>query len=480
MTAVARQDLPLVVDLDGTLTHADTLHETLLDLIKRSPGCLLLIPYWLWKGKAYFKEQIAIRAQLNVDLLPFNKEFVQWLQEEKTKGRSLILCTAANKKIAEIVSKKINLFDEILSSDNKTNIAGDAKAALLNQRFGSKQYDYAGNSKIDLRVWRHANAGILITSSKILISKAKVLTKISKVFEVKKNSLLDYAKFIRLHQWLKNLLLFVPIVAAHELSNVHKWALLIGAFFSFSLCASFVYILNDLFDVENDRSHPKKRERLLANGQVSIPRGILIALCMLLLSILIAINLAPAFQICLLVYFSATCLYTILVKRIAIFDCLVLAFLYTLRIISGVLLVGDPLSFWLLAFSLFLFLSLAFVKRYAELALSIHKADRNISGRGYVTSDAPLIQTMGVVAGYISVLVLALYLNSEAVLRLYRSPQMIWFGVCILLFWISWVWMQAQRGKMNDDPLIFAIKDRVSVMSGALFMGVLILGTIGF
>lgn len=480
MTAVARQDLPLVVDLDGTLTQADTLHETLLDLIKRSPGCLLLIPYWLWKGKAYFKEQIAVRAQLNVDLLPFNKEFVQWLQEEKTKGRYLILCTAANKKIAEIVSKKINLFDEILSSDNKTNIAGDAKAALLNQRFGSKQYDYAGNSKIDLRVWRHANAGILITSSKILISKAKVLTKISKVFEVKKNSLLDYAKFIRLHQWLKNLLLFVPIVAAHELSNVHKWALLIGAFFSFSLCASFVYILNDLFDVENDRSHPKKRERLLANGQVSIPRGILIALCMLLLSILIAINLAPVFQICLFIYFLATCLYTILVKRIAIFDCLVLAFLYTLRIISGVLLVGDPLSFWLLAFSLFLFLSLAFVKRYAELALSIHKTDRNISGRGYVTSDAPLIQTMGVVAGYISVLVLALYLNSEAVLRLYRSPQMIWFGVCILLFWISWVWMQAQRGKMNDDPLIFAIKDRVSVMSGALFMGVLILGTIGF
>jgi len=480
MTAVARQDLPLVVDLDGTLTQTDTLHETLLDLIKRSPGCLLLIPYWLCRGKAYFKEQIAIRAQLNVDLLPFNKEFVQWLQEEKTKGRYLILCTAANKKIAEIVSKKIDIFDEILSSDNETNMAGDAKAALLNQRFGSKQYDYAGNSKIDLRVWRHANAGVLITGSKILISKAKVLTKISKVFEVKKNSLLDYAKFIRLHQWLKNSLLFVPIVAAHELSNVHKWALLIEAFFSFSLCASFVYILNDLFDVENDRSHPKKRERLLANGQVSILRGILIALCMLLLSILIAVNLAPVFQICLSIYFLVTCLYTIFVKRIVIFDCLVLAFLYTLRIISGVVLVGDPLSFWLLAFSLFLFLSLAFVKRYAELAISIHKADRNISGRGYVTRDAPLIQTMGVVAGYISVLVLALYLNSEAVLRLYRSPQMIWFGVCILLFWISWVWMQAQRGKMNDDPLIFAIKDRVSVMSGALFMGVLILGTIGF
>lgn len=480
MTAVTRQDLPLVVDLDGTLTQADTLHETLLDLIKRSPGCLVLIPYWLCRGKAYFKEQIAIRAQLNVDLLPFNKEFVQWLQEEKTKGRYLILCTAANKKIAEIVSKKINLFDEIISSDDKTNIAGDAKAALLNQRFGSKRYDYAGNSKVDLRVWKHANTGVVVTNSQILINKAKVLTQISKVFQVKKNSLLDYAKFIRLHQWLKNLLLFVPIIAAHELSNTHKWTLLIAAFFSFSLCASFVYILNDLFDVENDRNHPKKCERLLANGQISIPRATLIAICLLLLSIIIAMYLAPEFQLCLLVYFSVTCLYTIVVKRVAIFDCLVLAFLYTLRIISGVVLVGDPLSFWLLAFSLFLFLSLAFVKRYAELALGIHRADRNISGRGYITSDAPLIQIMGVVAGYISVLILALYLNSEAVLKLYRSPQTIWFGVCILLFWISWVWMQAQRGKMNDDPLIFAIKDRASVMSGVLFMGVLILGTIGF
>jgi len=479
MVLLNSQELPLIIDLDGTLIKTDSLHESLLELIKTSPSCLLLLPYWLWRGKAYFKEQVSSRSQINPELFPHNKEFLAWLREERSRGRYLVLCTAANKKIAESISEKLNIFDEVISSDENINMAGNVKAEYLNKRFGSKKYDYAGNSKVDLKVWRYSNTGIVIAKRQNLIKSARMVTDISRVFIVRKNSFYEYIRLLRVHQWLKNLLIFVPIIAAHDLSSFGKWIALITAFISFSFCASFVYILNDLFDIENDRSHPKKKERPFANGNISIPMGILTALCMLSVSIITAQNLSNEFKVCLLIYFLVTCFYTIIIKKIVIIDCLVLAFLYTLRIISGVVIVGEPLSFWLLAFSLFLFLSLAFVKRYAELVLTMNKADRMVIGRGYATSDAPLVQIMGIAAGYISVLILALYLNSEAVLKLYRAPQVIWFGVCIILFWISWVWMQAHRGKMNEDPLIFAIKDRVSLISGALFIIILILGTLG-
>ena len=396
MISTISQALPLIVDLDGTLIHVDSLHESLLELIKSSPSCLLLLPYWLWKGKAYFKEQVAARSQINPELLPYNKEFLAWLREEKSKGRYLVLCTAANKKIAELISKKFNIFDEVISSDKNTNMAGDTKAEYLNKRFGSKKYDYAGNSKVDLKVWRYSNSGIVITKSQDLINSARKASIVSRVFMVKGNSFYDYSRLLRVHQWLKNLLIFVPIIAAHDLSSVNKWITLITAFLSFSFCASFVYVLNDLFDIENDRSHSKKHERPFASGKISISIGIFIAFFMLLLSIATAKFLSNEFQICLFVYFIVTCLYTIIIKKIVIIDCLVLAFLYTLRIISGVVLVGGPLSFWLLAFSIFLFLSLAFVKRYAELELNMHEKDRMVIGRGYATSDAPLVQIMGI------------------------------------------------------------------------------------
>jgi len=285
---------------------------------------------------------------------------------------------------------------------------------------------------------------------------------------------------LRTHQWSKNFLLFVPLLAAHWFLKTQAWHLSILAFFSFSLCASAAYIINDLLDLETDRLHPRKRNRPIAAGLVPIWLGIIFAPLLLLLSLTLGFYVGEKFLFCLGIYFILTCSYSLFFKQIVLLDCLILAVLYTLRIIAGALAINMILSFWLLDFSVFLFLSLAFVKRYAELKIKFVNSEEKIHGRAYYSSDASLIQIMGVSSGYLSVLVLALYLNSEAIEKLYRSPQCIWGAVLILLFWISWVWIQAHRGKMHDDPLIFALQDKASLFAGLLFVFVLMLGMVAW
>jgi 4-hydroxybenzoate polyprenyltransferase len=287
-------------------------------------------------------------------------------------------------------------------------------------------------------------------------------------------------RMLRVHQWLKNLLLFVPLLAAHRLGNGPAWLALLLAFASFSLCASSVYIANDLLDLESDRLHPRKRLRPFACGQMPVWMGVVFAPLLLLASLLLATFVGGQFLPWLLAYFGLTCAYSWGLKRLVLVDCLTLALLYTLRIVAGAAAVAQVLSFWLLAFSVFLFLSLAFVKRYAELEVQVLSGKQKFHGRGYHTTDAPLVQTMGIVSGYASVLVLALYLNSDAVLRLYRAPQIIWGAVPVMLFWVSWMWLQAQRGQMHDDPLVFAVKDRASLAAGVIFVAIIAAGAVGW
>jgi 4-hydroxybenzoate polyprenyltransferase len=262
--------------------------------------------------------------------------------------------------------------------------------------------------------------------------------------------------------------------------NVDAWVSLIFAFFSFSFCASSSYIVNDLLDLESDRQHHRKRNRPFANGRIEVWKGILLIPFLLFASVGLACQVNRIFLLCLFMYFLLTCIYSFRLKRLILIDCLTLAVLYTLRIISGNAAINTPLSFWLLAFSVFLFLSLSFVKRYAELQLQVLSARQEIHGRGYYTSDAPLVQMFGVATGYVAVLVLALYINSDAVMKLYLTPEIVWGAVPIMLYWISWMWIQAHRGKMHDDPLIFAIKDKASLIAGALFAITLVLGTMGW
>ena len=287
----------------------------------------------------------------------------------------------------------------------------------------------------------------------------------------------DWAAVFRIHQWLKNFLIFVPTLSAHQISNTKIWLLLALSFASFSLCASAVYIVNDLVDLQSDRNHPRKSNRPFASGRVPIWVGIALVPVLLAGSLWLGFLVTGLFVRCLVIYYFLTCVYSFGLKRVIIVDCLTLSVLYTMRIIAGAAAAQLTLSFWLLAFTAFLFLSLAFVKRYAELELQIMSGVRAVPGRGYLTSDAPLIQTFGVTSGYASAIVLSLYINSDAVLKLYHHPEIIWGAVPVLLFWISWMWMQAHRGKMHDDPILFAVKDVFSVVAGLVFVLIVVAGT---
>lgn len=474
-------NVPLVIDLDGTLIHTDMLHESTLRLVRDAPLELVRLPFLLAKGgKAVLKRHVAQHSNFDPAALPYNQKLLEWLQGQRAAGRKLVLCTATDVAIAQAIADHLGLFDEVIASDGNTNVAGEHKAQALRERFGQGGFDYAGNAAPDLPVWAQARKSIVVNGDAALVRKAQGIAEVEHVFPPQRAGLSTVRRMLRVHQWLKNLLLFVPLLAAHQLGNGPAWLALLLAFASFSLCASSVYIANDLLDLESDRLHPRKRLRPFASGQMPVWIGVAIAPLLLLASLLLATFVGGQFMPWLLAYFVVTCAYSWGLKRLVLVDCLTLALLYTLRIVAGAAAVAQPLSFWLLAFSVFLFLSLAFVKRYAELEVQVLRGKQKIHGRGYHTTDAPLVQTMGIVSGYASALVLALYLNSDAVLQLYRAPQIIWGTVPVMLFWVSWMWLQAQRGQMHDDPLVFAVKDRASLAAGVAFVAILAAGAVGW
>lgn len=470
---------PLVVDLDGTLIRTDMLHESTLRIFRDNPFNTLCIPYWLSQGKASLKRNLAARTEFDPSFLPYNQELLVWLKQQRVEGRQLILCTASDFSIAARIAEYLGIFDQVIASDGKINLAGKNKADALEQRFGHRGFDYVGNSSADLAVWHRARRGIVVDGSAALAVQAASNCEIEKIIISDTANVMTWFRVLRVHQWMKNFLLFIPLIAAHQLNDLSLWLALIFAFFSFSLCASSVYIVNDLLDLESDRQHPRKCKRPFASGLVPAWMGVMLAPFLLIASLLLAQHAGGSFLPWLLFYFVLTCAYSWGLKRLILTDCIVLAILYTLRIIAGAAAVSMELSFWLLAFSIFLFLSLAFVKRYAELQVQLLCGNEKVHGRGYFTSDAPLVQMLGVASGYGSVLVLALYLNSTAVIQLYRTPEFIWGAVPVMLFWISWMWMQAHRGEMHDDPLVFAVKDKPSLIAGTLFAAVLVIGTVG-
>jgi len=469
---------PLVVDLDGTLLRTDMLHESTLRAARDCPAALLRIPAWLARGKAHLKAQLAQRVALDVSCLPYHSEFLAWLRDQHASGRELVLCTASDQRYAQAVADHLGIFSGIMASDGATNLSGARKAQALVERYGEGGFDYAGNHPFDLPVWRHARRAVVVNAPATLAAKAAALAPVERVFPRAAPNAATGVRMLRVHQWLKNLLLFVPLLGAHAFADYGRWADTLLGFVAFSLCASAVYIANDLLDLESDRLHHRKRRRPFASGDLPILWGIYAAPVLLGASALLAWRAGPAFMATLAVYFIITAAYSLGLKRIILLDCIVLALLYTLRVIAGTATAGVAMSFWLLAFSVFLFLSLAFVKRYAELHAQLESGRDKAHGRGYLTSDAGLVQTMGITAGHGAALVLALYLHSDEVLHLYHTPAIIWGAVPALLFWVSWMWLQAHRGHMHDDPVVFALKDRASLAAGAVFMAVLVLGTV--
>jgi 4-hydroxybenzoate polyprenyltransferase/phosphoserine phosphatase len=459
---------PLCVDLDGTLIRSDLLLESLLALIRRNPLNLFRALFWLCLGRAVLKSRIAARVTLNVALLPYDKRLLAWLKTECNTGREVWLCTATNQALAAAVAEHLGIFAGVIASDEQTNLAGRRKAERLVERFGEGSFDYCGNEWRDLQIWEHARGAVVVNGGASLERKVKTQSAQVQTFSVQGSRLAVILRALRPHQWAKNVLIFVPLLAAHLASNV--WGLLSGllAFVAFSLCASSVYVLNDMLDLEADRAHPRKSRRPFASGDLSLATGFALFPVLLAAGALVAAFLPPKFQLALATYYAVTASYSFFLKRFLLLDAVALAGLYTLRIIGGAAAASVPLSFWLLLFSVFLFLSLAFVKRYAELDGLRRQQRLQAIGRGYRVEDLSVLQSFGTGAGYLSVLVLALYINSPEIQALYHRPKIIWMLCVLMLYWISRVWMTAHRGGMHDDPVVYALRDRVSLGIGVL------------
>ncbi|MBS0590908.1 MAG: UbiA family prenyltransferase, partial [Proteobacteria bacterium] len=418
MTAAApREDIPLCVDLDGTLIRSDLLVESALALAQRNPLNVLRCGFWLLRGKAAMKREIAARSEVDVTLLPYDERVIARLRDST---RHRVLCTASDRKYADAVAAHLGVFDEVLASDGERNLAGANKARALVERYGERGFDYAGNARPDIAVWRSARRAIVVNASEGLAASAAAVTDIDEVLPREAGGLRVWLKALRLHQWLKNLLVFLPLLASHKLFQFDAALLSLFAFIAFGLCASGVYVLNDLLDLESDRNHPRKRLRPFAAGALPLASGLVAAPSLTVAAFALALAVGAKFALVLFGYWLLTLAYSFRLKRIAMLDTVVLAALYTVRIVAGTAAIHSALSFWLLAFSMFLFLSLALVKRYTELHGLAQQGRNRTDGRGYEVDDLSLIQSLGGASGYLAVLVLALYINSAASEVLYR------------------------------------------------------------
>ncbi|WP_374355913.1 UbiA family prenyltransferase [Chitinimonas sp.] len=453
---------PLIVDLDGSLIHADLLHESALRLVLERPLDALRMPVWLLRGIASLKHEIASRVALDVSALPYNLPLLDWLRAQRAQGRFLILATASNLRYAQAVADHLGLFDEIWASDQRLNLKGPRKAERAIARFGERGYSYVGNDRADLPVWQTAAGAVPVNAGASVMEQAAALAPIERSFAGKPPALPNLIKAMRLHQWLKNLLIVLPMFAAHSWSAASVQAVLLAGL-AFCALASAIYLLNDMLDLGDDRLHPRKRLRPLAAGQLGLPQAGAAAFLLVLAAFGLASGLGPAFVQVLSAYLVLTLAYSITLKRLLMVDVLLLGALYTLRIVAGSAAIGVPLSFWLLAFSMSLFGGLALLKRYGEL-IDMRRRDCFIQapGRGYHVGDIEMLASLGTAAAYGSVLILALYINSSSVQTLYRQPHYIWLACPALWYWIARAWMLAHRGGMHDDPVLFAVRDRTS------------------
>lgn len=468
--SVASAEPPLVVDLDGTLLRSDLLIESALLFARATPHRLPQVLRWLADGKARLKAGLAAAADIDARALPYDAEVLALIESARAEGRSVVLATASHRSLAERVAAHLALFDAVVATDGALNLSAGHKRDALVERFGERGFDYAGNARDDLPVWRAARYAIVVNPDTRLERDARALGNVSTVIRSHPWSWSRWLQALRPHQWLKNLLLFVPLLAAHRATEFALLAEGLLAFVAFGLCASSVYLLNDLLDLPDDRRHPTKRHRPLAAGELSLHHAVLSCPLLLLSAFAIALLWLPgAFAAALAAYYALTLAYSLVLKRFMGVDVIALATLYTLRVIAGGAAFGLELSFWLLAFSMFIFLSLALVKRHAELFRAREDGSMGRTpGRGYYPDDLGMIAPLGAAAGYLAVLVLALYINDLHAADLYRQPELIWLACPLLLYWISRVWMLAHRGEMHDDPVIFALRDRASLAVGVL------------
>jgi len=458
---------PLVVDVDGTLVKSDLLHEALLHVIAHRPSYLFRLVPHLAQGKAAFKARLAECADPTIASVPLREEVVTLIREAQAAGRPVVLASASDHRYVEALAERIGGIDRIFASDGNHNLAGRRKAEALEAAFGRGGFDYIGDRPVDFPVWRSARNVLAVAASDRFAAKVNRAFPDATIVARQTVRPRSYLKVLRVHQWTKNLLLFVPAVAAHKF-NQDALAASALAFMCFCFAASSAYIINDLLDLPNDRHHHRKRNRPTASGDLPITHALIESAMLALVAILGALALPPRFLLVLGTYFGATLLYSLVLKRKVLIDVIALGGLYTLRVFAGLAAVTVTASPWLLMFCLCQFLSLAVIKRCSELVFWRDAGQEAVTGRGYKTRDLAVLMPIAAAAGYGAVLVVTLYLSSPEVVALYRHPARLWLVCPLLLYWISRVLILANRGELHDDPVIFASRDRVSWLTGFL------------
>jgi 4-hydroxybenzoate polyprenyltransferase/phosphoserine phosphatase len=463
-------NVPLVVDLDGTLTPTDTLLESLVRLLKQSPVSLLRMPLWLMRGRAGFKDAVSKRVTIDAKNIPYCAPLVEYLHEEKSRGRQIVLATAAHYTTAAEVSRHLGIFDKVIATHAENNLKGRAKLKAIQANVG-EAFVYAGDCKADLPIWKQARAAILVGVAQRTAAQVRREVPIEREYPKQGSGLAVWMRALRVHQWIKNLLLFVPLLTTFAFTDIHKLGIMVLAFLAFSFAASATYIVNDLWDLESDRAHPRKRLRPFACGALSILHGLFVAGISLVLSLFLASTVSPGFFWMLVTYLLLTSFYSWVIKEYVLMDVLMLSLLYTIRILAGSVAIGVATSSWLLAFSAFLFLSLALVKRCAEL-VSLKEAGAGATrGRDYRVSDLVVLWPLGVGAALCAVVVFGLFISAPETQARYATPQMLWLVAIGLVYWMARLWVKTSRGEMHDDPVVYAIKDRGSRLAVIAMIG---------
>lgn len=462
----------LCVDLDGTLIATDILYETAARYAGQNPFRLFRAAIWLTKGRHVLKERLAEHTEIDVAALPYREEVLALLRAAREEGRETYLVTAAASAPAEAIAAHLGLFDGVISSGaDNGNLAGDRKAALLAARFGEGGFDYVGDSRKDLPVWRMADAAVAVGAAPRTRRELKRDVRGATFIDVPRTTAATWWRQLRVHQATKNLLVFVPILLAHEVFSLDPlWRVLV-MFAAFTALSFGTYIMNDLHDLEKDRHHPTKRRRPLASGLIPIPRAIGVSVALILVGLGLSALLGWRAVAVLLGYYALTVLYSLVLRRIVLADVLALAGLYTLRIFAGAVAADIELTIWVVLTSVFLFFSLALMKRYSEFAK--YDVDRP-AGRGYTRRDRPAVLAAGIASGMMAVLVIAMYVDSDVAKASYATPQILWAIVPLVLFWVTRLWLLTERGEMHDDPVAFAIGDRVSQVTALVAAAIVV------
>ncbi|WP_345752390.1 UbiA family prenyltransferase [Microbacterium rhizophilus] len=458
----------IAVDLDGTLIRSDLLWESAARHALRTPLGAARIIRWTLQGPVTLKSQLAARVDLDAALLPYKREVVEDLARRRAEGAELVLATAAARRYGQAVADHLGLFDAVIATDPEgPNRRSAQKAEAISAHFGGAPWTYVGDSPKDFAVWSSAAAAITVDADARVDARLRAAAiPVERIRTRTGASWRSWLRQLRPHQWAKNLLVFVPLATSHEvLEDLSALLAALGAFAAFSLCASAVYAFNDLADLDADRQHPRKRARPLASGTISIRAGLATGVILGVAGLWIAWLVNGWTLAALLVYLVATNLYSLWLKRKPMIDVTTLALLYTWRVVTGCVAISVEPTVWLLAFSTFFFFGLALVKRFAEL----YGAER---ARGYGRDDTLLVSALGVSSSLVAVLVFVLYIDQSASTGAYGTPQALWLAVPLLLYWCARTWLVAFRGEMNDDPLVYAVRNPVSLVTVGLIAAV--------